>query len=186
VEALGAVDGVDEDADETSCVLDILEAAAVDFFGLESLHETLGFGIVVRIAGPAHADGDIVVGEALAIVGRSILHAAIGMMNETGGPGLAIGERVIQRFHGKRGVEMGSQRPAHYLAREAVENDGKIGEGLAQANVSDIRHPDLVRPGRHQATQQIRHNEKAVTAVRGGGANGLRRIAMRLSSRISR
>jgi hypothetical protein len=78
VKALGVVDGVDEDADETSCVLDVLEAAAVDFFGLEGLHETLGFGIVVRIAGPAHADGDIVAGEALAIIGRSIL-ATIGM-----------------------------------------------------------------------------------------------------------
>jgi hypothetical protein len=30
VKALGVVDGVDEDADETSCVLDVLEAAAVD------------------------------------------------------------------------------------------------------------------------------------------------------------
>jgi hypothetical protein len=56
-----------------------------------------------------------VAGEALAIIGRSILHAAIGTMNETGGLGLAIG---------KRGIEMGSQRPAHDLAREAVENDG--------------------------------------------------------------
>ena len=63
---------------------------------------------------------------------------------------------------------MGRQRPAHYLAREAVKNDGEVGEGLAQANVSDIRNPDLVRLRRHQATQQIGHNEKAVAAVRGG------------------
>ena len=168
MEALGVVDGVDEDTDGTSCVFDILEAAAVDFFGLEGFHETLGFGIVVRIAGPAHADGNIMAGEALAIIVRRILDTAIGMMNETGGLGLAIGKRLIQRFHGKRGIEMGSQRPAHDLAREAVENDGEIGEGLAQANVSDIRHPDLVRPRRHQAAQQIRHNEEGVAAVRGG------------------
>src|SRR5258708_5179517 len=90
------------------------------------------------------------------------------MMNETGGPGLAIGKRLIQRVQGKRGIEIGSQRPAHDLAREAVENDGEIGESLAQANVSDICHPDLVRSRRHQATQQIGHNEKAVAAVRGG------------------
>ena len=75
-----------------------------------------------------------------------ILHATIGMMNEAGRPGLAIGERVIQRFHGQRGIEMGSQSPAHHLAREAVENDGEIGEGLAQANVSDVSHPDLIQP----------------------------------------
>ena len=123
MEALGIVDGVDEDANGTSRVLDVLEAAAVDFFGLEGLHETLGFGIVVRIAGPAHADGDIVAGEALAIIGRSILHATVGMMNETGRPGLAIGKRVIQRFHGKRGIEMRAQpttlreKPSRITAR---------------------------------------------------------------------
>ena len=108
VEPLGIVDGIDEDGNGAPCGFDILEAAAIDFFGFEGLHEALGFGIVVRIAGPAHTDGDIVAGEALAIIGRSILHAAIGMMNETGGPGLAIGKRVIQRLHGKRGIEMGS------------------------------------------------------------------------------
>ena len=123
MEALGIVDGVDEDANGTSRVLDVLEAAAVDFFGLEGLHEALGFGIVVGIAGPAHADGDIVTGEALAILGRGILHTTIGMMNETGGPGLAIGKRVIQRFHGKRGIEMRAQpttlreKPSRITAR---------------------------------------------------------------------
>lgn len=116
MEALGVVDGADEDADGTSCVCDVLEAAAVDFFGLEGLHETLGFGIVVRIAGPAHTDGDIMAGETLAIIVGRILHATIGMMNETGGPGLAIGKRIIERFHGERGIEMGRQRPAHDLA----------------------------------------------------------------------
>ena len=120
MEALGVVDGVDEDANGTPCGFEVLEAAAIDFFGLESLHETLGFGIVVRIAGPAHADGDLVAGEALTIIGRSILHAAIGMMNETGELGLAIGKRAIQCFHGKRGIEMGSQRPAHYLGLHPI------------------------------------------------------------------
>jgi hypothetical protein len=46
VEAFGIVDGVDEDADETSCVLDVLEAAAVDFFGFEGLHARLAFTIM--------------------------------------------------------------------------------------------------------------------------------------------
>jgi hypothetical protein len=75
---------------------------------MPSRDETLSFGIVVGIAGPAHADGDVVTGEALAIFGRG------------------------------------------------------------EANVSDVGHPDLIQPGRHQATQQIRHDEKAVTVVRGG------------------
>jgi hypothetical protein len=33
VEALGIVDGVDEDANGTPCVFEVLEVAAIDFFG---------------------------------------------------------------------------------------------------------------------------------------------------------
>ena len=49
MKALGVVDSVDEDTDGTSCVRDVLEAAAVDFFGLEGHHEAFGFGIVTVI-----------------------------------------------------------------------------------------------------------------------------------------
>ena len=123
MEALGIVDGVDErPRGKRLASLMSLEAAAIDFFVLEGLHEALGFCIVVRVAGSAHADRYIVVGEALAIIGRGILHAAIGMMNQTGMPGLAIGKSKIQCLQGKRGIEMGSQRPADHLAREAIEN----------------------------------------------------------------
>lgn len=108
MEALGVVDGVDEFADRAPCNDDVLEAAAVDFFGIEGLHETLGFGVVVGIAAPAHADCDIVVGKALAVFARGKLHAGIGMLNQTGGPGPAIGKGLIQRFYGKRSIEMGS------------------------------------------------------------------------------
>ena len=58
MEAFGIVDGVDEERDGAPCCFDILESAAVDFFGFEGLHEAFGLGIVVGIAGPAHADGD--------------------------------------------------------------------------------------------------------------------------------
>ena len=77
MEALGVVDGVDEDGDGALCSFDVLEASAIDLFGFEGLHEAFGFGIVVGIAGSAHADGDVVTGEALAIFGRGVLHAAI-------------------------------------------------------------------------------------------------------------
>jgi hypothetical protein len=33
----------------------------------------------------------------------------------------------------------GELSPGHHLARESVENDGEIAEGLAQANVSVVR-----------------------------------------------
>lgn len=138
MEALGVIDGVDEFADGAPCNDDVLEGAAVDFFGIDGLDETVGLGAVVGIAAPAHADCDIVVGKAQAVVARGILHAGIGMLNQTGGPGPAVGKGLIQRFHRKRSIEMGSQYPAHHLAGEGVENDGEIGKSLSQPDVGDI------------------------------------------------
>ena len=112
VETLGIVNGVDEDANETPCIFEVLEAAAIDFFGFEGLHETLSFGIVVRIAGPAHADGDIVPGEALAIFCRGILHATIRVMDEAGRHGLAIGKSVIQRLRRQARHRDGEPKPS--------------------------------------------------------------------------
>jgi hypothetical protein len=40
-----------QDGDGALCSFDIPEASAIDFFGLEGLHEAFGFGIVVGIAG---------------------------------------------------------------------------------------------------------------------------------------
>jgi hypothetical protein len=51
VEALGVVDRVNESADRTPCVFDILEAAPIDFLGFECFRETLSFGVVVSQAG---------------------------------------------------------------------------------------------------------------------------------------
>ena len=108
VEALGIVDGVNEDANGAFCVFDVPESAAIDFFGFEGLHEALCFGVVVRVARSAHADRNFVAGEALAIFGRRVLHATVGMMNETGRFGLSIGKSLIECFHGERRIEIRS------------------------------------------------------------------------------
>jgi hypothetical protein len=55
VEAVGVVDVVDEGADVASGVFEVGVGPAVDFLGLQGLHEALGFGVVVWIARPAHA-----------------------------------------------------------------------------------------------------------------------------------
>jgi hypothetical protein len=51
-------------------MIDVPESAAVDFFRFERLHETLRFGIVVGVSRPAHADCNVVAGEALAVLDR--------------------------------------------------------------------------------------------------------------------
>jgi hypothetical protein len=68
VQASAIVDGLDEGADLATGVVDGGVGFAVDLLGFQRLHEALGFGVVVRIAGPAHAGGDFVRLQPLEIV----------------------------------------------------------------------------------------------------------------------
>ena len=77
MEALGIVDGIYEVGDGATGFRDVLEVVGTRFFGLECLHEALGLGIVVRIAGPAHGDGDVMFSQATAIVDAGILHTPV-------------------------------------------------------------------------------------------------------------
>jgi len=47
------------------------------------------------------------------------------------------------------------QRPAQDAAGEGVEDDGEIDEGLGQADVGDVRHPDLIEPGEDERSDQV-------------------------------
>ena len=108
------------------------KASAVDLLRLQRLHEAFGFGVVEGIARPAHADGDVVFGELLAVGDGGVLHAAIGVMDQAAGLRLSGFEGGVQRGNGERSIKRVLQSPAHGLAREGVENDGKIDEGSAR------------------------------------------------------
>jgi hypothetical protein len=54
-------------------------------------------------------------------------------------------EGFIQRGNGERGIERVLKSPAHGLAQEGVENDGKIDEGSGKMHIGDIGDPDLIR-----------------------------------------
>ncbi len=65
------------------------EGLAVDLFGLQRLLEAFSLGDVEAIARSAHADGDVAISLSLAIGERSVLHTAIGVMNEAAGQRVA-------------------------------------------------------------------------------------------------
>jgi hypothetical protein len=67
VQPILVVDVCDEAIDAATGVADVGEGAAINLLGLERLHEAFGFGVVEGIAGSAHADGDVMFGEPLAI-----------------------------------------------------------------------------------------------------------------------
>jgi hypothetical protein len=88
----------DEVIDAISCVGDGLEGPRVELFVLQGLHEAFRFGVVEGIAGPRHADDDVMVSEALTVVIRRILDAAVRMMDETALRRPSGFERLIKRW----------------------------------------------------------------------------------------
>ena len=73
MQALAIVDLLDEGADAGAGIGDVTVPAGVNFLLLESFHEALTFGVVVRIADPAHAGLDVMGGQQGRVVGAGIL-----------------------------------------------------------------------------------------------------------------
>ena len=158
MQPLGVVDVGDEVVDAGPGVVDGLEGSGVELLGLEGLHEALGLGVVEGVARPRHADGDVVVGEALAVGEAGVLHAAVGVMDEAAPGRLARLERLVEGGHGERRAETAAEGPAHGLAREGVEDHREIGEGAGEMHIGDVGDPDLVGPGRRQPAHQVGHD----------------------------
>src|SRR5436190_1955393 len=59
---------------------------AVDQLALESAEEALHHGVVITVAGAAHAAGDVEIVQCQAVLIAGVLHAAVGVMQQ-----LAIG-----------------------------------------------------------------------------------------------
>ena len=101
MQPLLVVDIGDEAIDPASGIAEIDEGRSIDLFGLERLHEAFGLGVVERIARSAHADGDVAIGQPLAVGDGGVLHAAIGVMDEAAGLRLSGVEGFVQRGNRK-------------------------------------------------------------------------------------
>ena len=99
------------------------------------------------------------------IVLAGILGAAIGVMDQAG-RWTPRGKRLLQGLHRQAGPQMVIDRPTHHLAAEGIEHDGEIDEALAQSDVGDVGHPDLIRTGRLQPAHQVRDDRPGVVRAR--------------------
>jgi len=161
VQAFLVVDIRNEALDPAASVTDVGEGLAVDLFSLERLHEAFSLCVVEGIAGPAHTDGDVAIRQSLAIGDGGVLHAAIGVVDQAAALRLSGVEGPLQCRDGDRGIECVLKSPANGLAREGVKNDGEIGEGPGEMHIGDVRDPDLIGGGWHQAAHQIGDDENA-------------------------
>ena len=162
------IDGFEEGADMGSGLVDRRISFAVHFFLLQSAHEALGLGVVIRVAGAAHADPDATLRQLFAIVGAGVLHAPVGVMDEAG-LWVSGGQGHVERLDRQARLEMVGERPADHLARKGVENDGQIDELPGQPDISNVGDPDLIEPRRDKIARQIGNDGELVPAVGGVG-----------------
>jgi len=144
MDAFLVVEAIDV-AGERGTELDIAaEGPLVRELGLQGMEETLHVGVVLAIARTIHARNDAAgAQECLIVVGR-VFDASVGMEDE---PGFGIAQRD-RAFEGANGYRHGSragERPANDAPGEQIHHRGEVAPVLAQAQVSEIAHPDLVR-----------------------------------------
>jgi hypothetical protein len=106
-----------------------------------------------------------VVGEHGTRIGAGILHAAVGVVDQTGaGPALAQGHNQSGQQH--RRVEGGAHGPAGQAATATVEHASDVEPAFVGRHVSQIAHLGLTRLGRsRQRGQPVRGDWVLVSAI---------------------
>src|SRR5580658_1252919 len=87
---------LDELLDVSAKIFQVAVSVGVDLFPLESAHEALAAGVVVRIGSSAHAGQHAVAFKQTYILPASILAAAIGVMHQAG-QRLPLHDGLLQR-----------------------------------------------------------------------------------------
>ena len=101
VQPSAIVDVLDEGADHLAGVLEIAIVSAVDLLVLESLDEALRLRVVIRITDAAHARLDAVHLQQGGVLAASILHPAVGVMNQAARRRPPRSDRHLQRRGGE-------------------------------------------------------------------------------------
>ena len=144
----------------------------VDTFHLYYTVGPLGDGIVRRLVVLAHGDGDSIRLEHGYVGIAAVLHATVGVMDESledfaarHGYGLIDGHP--QCLHGDGCLECPGQSPADNLVRVGIGDQVQVAHVAAcQGDVGDVGSPKLVGCGRDKAPDQVLVLVVAVVGVR--------------------
>ncbi len=166
MEAFAIVRGFQKGSDSGSCLGQVAVFDAMHLLVLKRLHEALGFSIVVRVAFAAHTDLDTVRGEQLCVLAASVLHAAVGVMNQPGGNTAPL-DGHAQSADGEFRFQSSFERPADHQTRIGIQDHGQIHELLPQTEVGEIGNPELIRRHRHEVPGQVRIDPEAMGRVGG-------------------
>src|SRR5262249_42435320 len=164
MEPLLIVNLLNERSDTRLGVAKIAVTPSIHFFHLESLHETLCPGVVIRIAWPTHADRDAVCFQPLHIIGTRVLNTTIRVMYQTR-CWSALLQGHFQSLLYEFAVELTTHTPTDHSPRIHIQKHGQIHELLLQSHVGDVANPQLVDGCDHHRPRQIGINAPRVLAV---------------------
>ena len=137
--------------------------------GLERAPKRLHGGVIVAIAGPAHAAFDAGLGQCLEVVFIDVLAPSVRVMEQPVGR-LPTPECVLECGQDQAGVQGRAASPANDPAAPDIEDCRKEQPAFGSPQVGDVRHPGLIGSGRGRTQgQKVFRHGLTVATVCGAG-----------------
>src|SRR5580658_101323 len=139
----------------------------MDQFGFQCAEEAFHDGIVVAVAGPAHAGRNAALVQQLLVLVARVLHAPIAMMHQLTRR-ISLVQSSLESLARKVGSQMIGRRPAHDLARTQIDDGGQVQPALSRWDVGDVGGPGPI--GRRLielAVEPILEDRMLMATVRG-------------------
>ena len=180
------------------CELDLVDDAPrsvrADHIRLEQAVDGLSQGVVAAISDADHRGLDPSLTESIRVVDRQILDATIAVLDKVFDVGSRV-QRLLQAIGTAIASKRVRDRPAHDPPRVHVRDERDVGEPGPRRDVGQVRYPELVRPGRAEASlEEVRgassglvgHGRPLVLlAWKGPGGAGLAHLAFNRAARAS-
>lgn len=123
--------------------------ASMDDLGFVETVDGLGEGVVIAVAYAAHRRLDAGLRQALGVLDRKILTAAIAVMDQAAAvDGATVMDRLLQGVEDEGGMGRPADAPAHDVAGVDVDYEGHIDEARPGRDVGEVGDPEPVGRGR--------------------------------------
>ena len=119
------------------------EAALVRKLSLQGMEEALHVGIVLAVARSIHAGHDTLRAQERLVAVCGVLNAAVGVEHQSW-LGFAQIDRSLDRTQGDSGGSIARDGPADNAPREEIHDRSQVPPVLAQTQVREVSHPDLI------------------------------------------
>jgi hypothetical protein len=125
----------------------------MDDLGFVEAIDGLGESVVITVADAADRRFDARLRQALGVLDRDVLHAAIGMMDEaTALERTPVMKRLLQRVENEARMGRAADSPVDYAPSESINHKGDVNEAVPGQDIGEVGDPERVRPRRSDLT----------------------------------